>query len=650
MKPALREKIRRLPRRPGVYLMKDREGKVLYVGKARDLRKRVLSYAGGRDSRPMIPFLVSRVEDLECIVTETEKEALILENTLIKEHRPRYNVDFRDDKAYFHLRIDPKAPFPRFQLVRRPKKDGARYLGPYPSSAAAKETLRFLQGFCPLRTCRDAEFRSRKRPCLERQIGRCLAPCTGGVDPEAYRGLVQDALSFLEGRERHLLEDLRKRMGQAAEDLAFEEAARLRDRIAAVEHTLERQHMDTPSARNEDAFGLHWEDALTQVCLLSVRGGRLLRQRPFPLVRLALPAPEILSSLLRQFYADTPDIPDTVFLPAPLEDQAVLAEWLADRKGRAVSVTAPARGRGRELVRLAERNARELLAGRAATAGDPETALAELQERAGLSRRPNRIAGVDISNLGGTSAVGSLVTFVEGRPWKAGYRRFRIRTVPGADDYAMLYEVLTRYLRSGADLPDLLLVDGGRGQLGVALATLKDLGVTGVDVLAIAKERIRPPGKASGRPSGEPSGGAAGPEREEDRLYRPGRKNPLRLRSWPALRGLVQRIRDEAHRFAVSYHRRLREKKALASALDRVPGLGPAKTKTLLSRFGDVRTLRSASPEELLAVPGIGLGLAGRIRDRLAGEDGSRTSRSGEKQGPAAGNRPRPEKERDERP
>jgi len=647
----LETKIRHAPRGPGVYLMKDGTGAILYVGKARDLKARIRAYFAQTDARAMIPFLVSRILDLEFILTGTEKEALILENNLIKEHRPRYNVDFRDDKSYYNIRINPSEPFPRFQLVRRPKKDGARYFGPYPSGAAAKETLRFLQTILPLRSCRDRELKTRRRPCLEFEIGRCAAPCVGRIEPADYHRLVKDGVAFLEGRERALIGDLRDRMNEAAEELHFEEAAALRDRIAAIEETLERQRIVSMTGRNRDVFGLYREGNLTQIALLFVRSGRMIGQKTFPLIRLRAETGEILSSLLLRYYDGVADIPDEVVVPTELEDGEVLAEWLAEKKGRGVNLISPKRGETLALLGIAGRNAENALKTARLAADRPEEALRLLAEKLKLHSTPRRIECFDISNIGGKYAVGSLVAFAAGVPAKEGYRRFRIRTVPGADDYAMMYEVLRRRCEKRENLPDLIMVDGGKGQLGVALAVLKDLGIEGLDVIGLAKERddrpagapvARRPGTQETDATAEPgppdapvdaesrrtpeTPTATGPRqisetpgKEEDRVYLSGRKDPVYLSRWPAALFLLQRIRDEAHRFAVTYHRKVKEKEDLQSLLDRIPGIGPARRKALLVFFGDVRRVRSVSVEDLQQVEGIGAETARRIRAFLDG-------------------------------
>ncbi|PKN33472.1 MAG: hypothetical protein CVU61_13020 [Deltaproteobacteria bacterium HGW-Deltaproteobacteria-19] len=419
------------PRGPGVYLMKDREGNILYVGKAKDIRNRLRSYAGGTDGRFMIPFLVGRLHNVEFIVTATEKEALLLENTLIKEHRPRYNVDFRDDKAYFHIRLDTRDPFPRYQLVRRPRKDGARYFGPFPSSTSARETLSFLHGLFPLRTCRDADFRGRRRPCLEFQIRRCSAPCTGLIEAAPYAALVKDSLAFLEGRERVLLADLRRRMEKAAEAFRFEEAALLRDRIGSIERVLEKQHVLSMTYRDRDVFGIHGEESLTQACVLYVRKGKVTGQRLFPPIRLALDREEILSAILKRYYDGETHIPPEILLPGDIPDREVVAEWLSERSGRRVTLSVPRRGEPRKLVEMAVRNAGNAVETARSTGSDPRAALELAMQKLGLKKIPERIECFDIASIGAEVAVGSKAAFTAGR---AGHRRLRhdVRGSPAA--------------------------------------------------------------------------------------------------------------------------------------------------------------------------------------------------------------------------
>lgn len=589
------------PRSPGVYLMKDAAGRILYVGKAKDLRSRIRAYFGGTDSRAMIPFLVSRISGIEFLVTETEKEALILENNLIKEHRPRYNIYFRDDKAYFNIRADLNDPFPRFQLVRRPKKDGAKYFGPYPSSASARETLQFLQSLFPLRTCRDAELKSRTRPCLEYQIKRCLAPCVGRIDSEAYRRMFRDGMVFLDGRGKKLLDDLKGRMKRAAEEMNFEEAALLRDRIGAIERTLEKQHIVSRTCKDQDVFGLYREGPLIQVCVLLVRQGKIMGSTFLPPLKFEGEIAGMLSSLLMQYYETVEDLPREILIPAAVEDQGVIGEYLEEKRGKALVVVAPRRGRGLELLRIAQQNAEQRMKRERKSLEDPEESLRLLREKLHLRRFPAKIEAFDISNIGSELAVASMVSFQGGRPEKSGYRRFRIRTVEGADDYAMIYEALKRRYESRENLPDLIVVDGGKGQLAVALSLLKDLEISGPDVIGLAKERT----------SGLAAGG--GVDKTEDRVYLPHRKEALYPSRWPAVLFLLQRIRDEAHRFAVSYSRRLKLKSDFLSLLDEVPGVGEVRKKALLRTFGDLGKIRQATVEELARTEGIGKELGEKI-------------------------------------
>ncbi|MDO9586082.1 MAG: excinuclease ABC subunit UvrC, partial [Syntrophales bacterium] len=572
--------------------MKDADGKVIYAGKAKDLESRTRAYLNRTDKRCMTPFLTSRIAAVEFIVTKTEKEALILENNLIKEHRPKYNVNLRDDKTYFSISIDLKQVFPRFQLVRQVKKDGARYFGPYPSSSAAKETLHFIQPIFPLRTCGDGELKNRSRPCLEYQIGRCVAPCAGFVDKYVYDAMVQDAIAFLEGKEKGLLTDLSSRMKTAAERLRFEEAAILRDKISAIEKTLEKQQMVSTTFKDQDVFGLYREGNQAQVCLLNVVQGKLLGKISFPLITLPAASEEILSSLIVQYYDGNVCTPGEIILPCRLKDKAVIAEWLTEKKGRSVTLHAPQKGRSMDLLMMANRNAENAFVAERQDEGNIEKAIALLAEKLQLKNMPERMECFDISNVSGKYAVGSLVTFTGGRPAKEGYRRFRIKTIPDMDDYGMMREVLRRRYEKKGNLPDLVVVDGGRGQMGVAVALLKDLEITGVDVIGFAKEdRTSPPVSLN---------------RKEDRVYLPGRKEPVYLSRCPQALFLLQRLRDEAHRFALFYHRKLKEKQDFHSLLDEIPGIGKARKKDLLAHFGDIKKITSASIEDLQKVKGIG--------------------------------------------
>lgn len=603
----LQAKVENAPRLPGVYLMKDKHEKVIYVGKAKDLRNRIRAYFGLKDTRPMIPFLVSRIFDFDFIVTETEKEALILENNLIKEHRPRYNVYFRDDKDYLSLRIDLKDPFPRFELVRRPKKDGAAYFGPFASSTAMRETLHFVHRIFPLRTCKPLEFRSRKRPCIEYEIKRCLGPCCGLIPKEKYRELVEDSVAFMEGRGKSLVSDLKRRMNAAADAYRFEEAARLRDMIAAIEATIEKQRMLSVSNVNRDVFGLYREGNLAQVCILFVRKGKVLGSKKLSPIRLNVESAEIVSSVLKQYYQTEALIPEEILLPEEIEDREVIQEWLADKKGGRISLEIPRRGDKKALVDMARENAENVFKTDQLARENREDSLKLLARHLHLSKLPERIECFDISNIGGQYAVGSIVYFRGGLPEKSGYRRFRINTVRGMDDYGMMYEVLKRRYADRENLPDLLIVDGGKGQLNVALAVARELDLIGaMDIVGIAKEE-----REGNKPTLQKSSRL---RKDEDRVYVAGRKDPIYLSRQPRELFLLMRVRDEAHRFAVAYHRKLKEKSDFRSVLDEIPGIGRGKKNALLAHFKDINTIRRASVEELKQVGGIGDELAGVIR------------------------------------
>ena len=605
---AVKEKMASAPRAPGIYIMLDARRKVIYVGKANDLKSRVGSYLTGRDTRPMAPFLMARVQSIEFITTDTEKEALILENNLIKKHRPRYNVILRDDKTYCHLSLNPSEAFPRLRLVRKRQNDAALYFGPYPSGLAARETLRFIQRIFPLRTCRDRDFQLRARPCLEFQIGRCLAPCKNRIDEAAYRTLVENAVSFLRGRRRELISDLKKQMSEAAQSLRYEDAARLRDRIGALEHALERQHVDAGGAADQDVLGVHSDSGTHRVCILFVREGKLLGSKSFTPVKTKADREEILSSALRQYY-DEAGLPEEILLPFSLSDEAVLLEWLAEKRQRSVRITVPQRGAKKALVDMACANARELQASDRKKDEQKTAVLQFLRERLSLAGLPRRIECFDISNLGGKNAVGSMVVFQDGEPDKSAYRRFRVRGPDEPDDYGMMREVLTRRFQGRDPVPDLLVVDGGKGQLNVALAVLSDLKIK-LDVIGLAKEE-RSFLVAKRRLQGKPA-------KSEDRVYLPRRKDAIYLSSSPAALSLLQRLRDEAHRFAVSYHRKLKQKNDFRSALDDIPRLGSRRKSILLRHFGSLERIRSCSPEELQALPGIGRALAETIHKVLS--------------------------------
>ena len=603
----LKDKIALFPRSPGVYLMKDPAGKIIYIGKANHLKSRVASYFTGKDSRPMTPFLMARVYDIEFINTATAKEALILENNLIKRHRPRYNVTLRDDKTYYYLSLDPTDKFPRLQLVRKRLHNAALYFGPYPSGLAAKETLRFVQQIFPLRSCRNRDFKLRPRPCLEYQIGRCLAPCSGRINEEAYRNLVDNAVSFLRGRSRELITELKKQMNDASEELHYEEAARLRDRIAALEHALEKQNVERGEEKDQDVFGFFSRHHHYQVCVLFVREGKLLGSKSFAPIRLKIDASEIVSSCLTQYYDGDVTLPDEIIMPCHLPDEGVIAEWLSEKKNKKMILTVPSIGAKNALLQLANDNARNLWESTYKKREEKEFALQILQEKLSLAGLPRRIECYDISNIGGTYAVGSMAVLRDGDPDKNSYRRYRVTAPAEPDDYKMMQEVLSRRFSSGEHLPDLVVVDGGKGQLNVALSVLKDLKIR-TDVIGLAKEKCRSCTVRAGQKT---------TRTWEDRVYLPGRKDALYLSAWPQALRILQLVRDEAHRFALRYHHQIKHKGDLHSVLDDIADIDAKRRKILLSHFGSAGKIKDATKEELQNVPGIGKVLAEKIFNAL---------------------------------
>jgi excinuclease ABC subunit C len=598
-------RIKRLPHEPGVYMFKDAKGQVIYVGKAKELRTRVSSYLReGADGRHHIQFLLARAESLDYMVTETEQEALILENNLIKKHRPRYNIFLRDDKTYVNVRLNVDHPFPRLTIVRRPRKDKAKYFGPYASAGSVRSTLRMLGRFFPLRTCSDAELAGRKRPCLYYHIGRCPAPCVGFVDEQSYRDTVNKVTMFLKGRGEDLVKSLEQRMEIEAAERRYEEAAKTRDQLSALQRTLEKQRVTSPQKTDRDVIGVCRVSQKLAVQILSVRDSQLSGGSSHFFDNATFPTGEHLSSFLNQYYQSGAVIPAEIVISEPIEDEIVLKKYLAERREAAVKIIVPRRGERRRLLDLALKNARAVLDADGGSTRSREL-LEELQDVLDLERFPRRIECYDVSNLGGSEAVASRVTFVDAEPAKALYRHYRIRTVSGADDYGMMEEILERSIVRGlneGDLPDLLVVDGGKGQMNVALRVLERLGVEGVGVLGIAKVREE---------------GRKKRVRGQERVYTPGLSEPLLLRDRTGPLHLLERIRDEAHRFAITYHKRLRSKRLEASALDAVPGVGPVLKRRLLGAFGSVAGIREAGVSELSTVQGVSRELATRIKEYL---------------------------------
>jgi excinuclease ABC subunit C len=585
------EVLKNLPTSPGVYLMTDRKGKVLYVGKAGNLRNRVRSYfVKGGDERVKIRYLMDKVDNIRTILTETEKEALILENNLIKEHRPKYNVNLRDDKSFFSLRLNVAHPFPKLSLVRtqRIKPDGARYFGPYSSARDARITLKFIQKLFPLRQCTDRHMATCKRPCLNCQMKRCLCPCSGKVDPAEYARMVEGVTLLLQGRSEDLRKNLENEMEIAARELRFEEAARLRDRLSAVRRTLEAQNVSFFHFRDLDVIGIvSGNTNLFVVAVLSFRQGNLLATDSFVIRNPALEEEEVLTSSIKQYYVSGAFVPKEVLLSRPVDQPELIQSWLSELRGNRVTLRAPVRGPGARLVELALKNAENELI-KEKHRDSAETALARIAAKFHLSEAPVVIEGYDISNISGSEPVGVKISFRGGQPDKSAYRQYKIKGFPNQDDPGMIYQTISRRVghRDEEPLPDLFLIDGGKSQLNAACAALKDtLGGDAPSVAAIAKARG---------------------EGTQERFYLPDRKNPVLFQKGDPGLMLLMSVRDEAHRFAHSKHTKSRRKAVLRSSLDEVAGIGAKKRHALLTRFGSLKGLLSASDEEILSVPGIG--------------------------------------------
>ncbi len=594
------------PHSPGVYLMLDKKAGVLYVGKAKDLRNRLASYARHDEAaRDKTAVMLSHVQTVDTLLTRTEKEALILEASLIKQHRPRYNIILRDDKNYPLIKVTVQEEWPRVMMTRRKKKDGARYFGPYASPTAMWATLRLLAALFPLRRCKATRLLPRTRPCLNGQMHHCLTPCMDPMIRDRYQEMVERVIMVLEGHNRELIASLTRQMQEAAAATDFEQAARLRDQIQALSKTLEKQVIVATHSRDQDIFGLARKDASVALAILFVRNGMINGSRTFFLAAPLGDDATILAQALIQHYDSGDNLQPEILLPLEPEDKELLAERFCDLRGESVSLQIPQRGDRLQLIAMANANAQQLFAERDNKEQTWQTLAASLVDALHLNRTPNIIECLDISNTSGKQAVGSLVCFERGAPALHKFRHYKIRTVAGPDDYAMMAEVLERRLQRGLaedDLPDLMMVDGGRGQLGIALRVAREQGIADesgnpqhheqrVEWIGIAKEK----------------------QGEGEKLYKPGRKNPIILPSHHPVLLYLKRIRDESHRYGVSFHRKLRNKATLTSELDAISKIGPQKKKVLLKTLGSLTRIKEASEEALTRVPGIGPTLAKEI-------------------------------------
>jgi excinuclease ABC subunit C len=597
------EQLKALPIKPGVYLFKDKEGKVIYVGKAANLNSRVKSYFGAPSSlSAKIQRLVTKIQDFEFIVTNSEQEALILECNMIKKYTPRYNVRLKDNKTFPYLKIDINEDWPGVYITRRVQKDGARYFGPFASAGSVRKTLRLIKKIFPFRSCSKRIEGKDKRPCLDYYIHRCLGPCIGAVEKQEYHDVINQVILFLRGKQELILRELTTKMKAAAQQLQFERAALLRDQIKAIEKVIEGQRIATTLQGEKDVIGLAQNEKQAYVKLFSIRNNKLISQDHFIMEGIQGESPEqIMTNFVKQYYASASYIPPLILLQHPVDEPAVLSEWLRQQRGSRLELQVPQRGAKKKLVDTAAENAAqglELAQAKEMKVEVISSGLRELKNRLRLPKMPRRIECYDVSNIQGALAVGSMVVLEKGWPKPAHYRRFRIKTVAGADDYAMIQETLRRRFKRGltgestwAIIPDLVLIDGGKGQLNAALELRKELGLDSIPIVSLAKEN--------------------------EEVFIPGDPQPVYIaKDSPALH-ILQRARDEAHRFAISYHRRLRHKEGIASALDNIRGIGPRRRKALLKKFGSIEAIKEASSEELSQTEGITLALAQRVKEYL---------------------------------
>lgn len=590
--------------------MKNAAEKIIYIGKAKNLRNRVRSYFGALpETASKTKVLVSNIEDIEYVLTKTEVEAFLLEASLIKKHQPKYNIRLRDDKAYPYIRLSWEDDYPRLYLSRKVRKDGSLYFGPYTSGFAVHGTIRFLNRTFKIRDCTDAMFKTRRRPCLTHQIGRCTAPCVNLISREEYRAEVEGAKLFLKGQNKKVLKTMTERMMTAAAEEKFEVAARLRDSVQAIKAVLEKQAViNAASERDQDAIAYHGDERGTLVETLHVRSGRVLGTRSHFLPHINPNDPqedvrEWMTDFLNQYYEDN-FIPDEILLPVDLgsDMNKLMAEVLKSRSGQETIVHFATGEKGRQLVEMAQQNAEAHFAKYVSKSEEKMRGLDELKEKLGLKVRPHRVECYDISTFQGAETVASQVVFEDGVPAREHYRRYKIKTVVGTDDFASMREVLSRrFNHEEYEDPDLLVIDGGKGQLAVAMRILDELGRSDVPVVGLAKART------------ESDFQSADVKSTEERIFLPGRANPVTFRSNSEALHILVGIRDEAHRFAITYHRKLRENTTLESELDHISGLGEKRKRDLLQKFGSVEEIRAADPEEIAKIRGFNRVLAERI-------------------------------------
>jgi len=602
MKTDITKILTTIPKLPGIYIMKDCRGEILYIGKAKSLKTRVRSYFQKSRHMPIrTRIFTDKVQDIKFLTTETEAEALILESNFIKKHQPRYNVLLKDDKHYPYLRLTTQERFPRLEVVRRVKKDSATYFGPYTMVKEIRETIRLIYKIFPLRQSKDRlDGTAIRRPCLNYQMGRCLAPCAGYPTEKEYNQIVQDVVLFLKGKNNELVKSLEKKMKLAANQLNYEEAGIYRDKILAVKTVLDKQKIISTSLEDQDILGYCRDHSQAMVQVLVVRNGKMVGEKIYKIKGLAdIDDNEIVSSFLKQHYIDQVLLPKEILLPHSIDDVLLISDWLSKKKKGRVRIEIPSRGKKKDLVRMAEENANFALRTELDKGELSLRSLDELKETLGLKYFPEVIEGFDISNISGKHAVGSVVVFKNGVAENSKYRRYKIADVKGIDDYAMLREVINRryrrLFREKKAIPNLILIDGGLGHLSSAEKIIRELGLLEkVDLACIAKGKFRN-------------------AIETDEILLPGKKQPIYFRENSPSRFLLQRIRDESHRFAISYHRKLRDKSSLSSPLELISGIGKKRRLLLLKSFGSLDAIRKSSIIQLQTVPGITENLAKKI-------------------------------------
>lgn len=604
---SLAEKVKTLPEKPGVYIMKDVDGKIIYIGKAVNLRNRVRSYfQNSANHSPKVRAMVANIDDFEYIITDSELEALILECTLIKRHKPKYNISLKDDKNYPYLKVTWQDEFPRLVVTRRFVKDGGRYFGPYSSAGDVHQTLALLKKIFPLRDCKDVNLAGKKRPCLNYHIKRCLAPCQGKISSAEYREMIKEICLFLEGKGEKVLSTLREKMEKASQEMEFEKAAEYRDQINAVERIVEKQKVVSSAMQDQDVIAFAQGEG-TCVQVFFIRGGKLIGREHFWLDNTSgMEREEIMTAFVKQFYSQATFIPREILLQHELDELSIISNWLTAKRGAKVYLRVPRKGEKKKLVEMVAENASYLLEQVGARICKEQEmsngAVEELAKALGLKKAPYRIECYDISNIQGSESVGSMVVFEGGKPANGQYRRFKIKTVKGPNDFASMQEVLWRRFRRGlqerevilheggepkfSHLPDLIVIDGGKGQLNAACEVLQDLHLQ-IPVVGLAKEF--------------------------EQIFKPGSSEPIVLPANSQALYLMQRIRDEAHRFAITYHRLLRRKRTLQSQLDTIPGVGPQRRNALLKHFGSLKKIREADAEEIARIPGMNRKVAEEI-------------------------------------